>query len=132
MKRLWLLFAQVVTVLLAIWFVVVTLKPEWLQRPVRSAVSLLHSARISTATHPAQNSNRGHATDRSAAGSPQRCSWAAGRPSSARVQAQPTIAVGNVGPFGEGLFDDVIHGWCSFRAQSARSRAIVQRLAAWL
>ncbi|MBU3654321.1 MAG: trypsin-like serine protease, partial [Limnohabitans sp.] len=43
MKRLWLLFAQVVTVLLAIWFVVVTLKPEWLQRPVRSAVSLLEA-----------------------------------------------------------------------------------------
>jgi len=42
-KRLWLLFAQVVTVLLAIWFVVVTLKPEWLQRPVRSAVSLLEA-----------------------------------------------------------------------------------------
>ena len=33
MKRLWLLFAQTVTVLLAIWFVLVTLKPEWLQRP---------------------------------------------------------------------------------------------------
>jgi len=44
MKRLWLLFAQVVTVLLAIWFVVVTLKPEWLQRPVRSSVSLLEAS----------------------------------------------------------------------------------------
>jgi len=30
MKRQWLLFSQVVTVLVAIWFVVVTLKPEWL------------------------------------------------------------------------------------------------------
>jgi Do/DeqQ family serine protease len=33
MKRLWLLFAQTVTVLLAAWFVVLTLKPEWLDRP---------------------------------------------------------------------------------------------------
>jgi Do/DeqQ family serine protease len=33
MRRLWLLFAQTVTVLLAIWFVLITLKPEWLQRP---------------------------------------------------------------------------------------------------
>ena len=30
MKRLWLLFAQVVTVLLAAYFVVTTLKPQWL------------------------------------------------------------------------------------------------------
>lgn len=29
-KRLWLLFAQIVTVLLAIWFIVITLKPSWL------------------------------------------------------------------------------------------------------
>ena len=29
MKRYWLIFAQVVTVLLAIWFVLVTLKPQW-------------------------------------------------------------------------------------------------------
>ena len=33
MKRLWLLFAQSVTVLVAVWFVLVTLKPEWVQRP---------------------------------------------------------------------------------------------------
>ncbi len=31
MRRLWLLFAQTITVCLAIWFVVVTLKPEWLE-----------------------------------------------------------------------------------------------------
>jgi len=34
MRRLWLLFAQTVTVLLAAWFVVATLKPQWLDRPV--------------------------------------------------------------------------------------------------
>ena len=32
MKRTWLLFAQTVTVLLAAYFVVATLKPEWLNR----------------------------------------------------------------------------------------------------
>ena len=30
MRRLWLLFAQTVTVALALWFIVATLKPEWL------------------------------------------------------------------------------------------------------
>ena len=32
MKRLWLLFSQVVTVLVALYFVVATLQPSWLQR----------------------------------------------------------------------------------------------------
>lgn len=32
MKRLWLLFAQVVTVALALYFVVATMRPEWLER----------------------------------------------------------------------------------------------------
>ena len=31
MKKIWLLFSQVVTVLLAIWFVLVTLKPDWVK-----------------------------------------------------------------------------------------------------
>ena len=45
MKRHWLLFSQVVTVLVAIWFVVVTLKPEWLNQPTRSfGLTLLESA----------------------------------------------------------------------------------------
>ena len=39
MKRLWLVFAQTVTVLLAAYFVVATLKPEWLNRkPTLAAV----------------------------------------------------------------------------------------------
>ena len=33
MRRLWSLFSQTVTVLVAVWFVLITLKPEWLQRP---------------------------------------------------------------------------------------------------
>ncbi|WP_101047724.1 S1C family serine protease [Macromonas nakdongensis] len=32
MKRYWLLFSQTITVLLAAWFVVATLKPQWLNR----------------------------------------------------------------------------------------------------
>ena len=36
MKRTWLLFAQAVTVLLAAYFVVATLKPEWLGRRTTS------------------------------------------------------------------------------------------------
>ncbi len=32
MKKLWSLFSQVVTVLLAVWFILVTLKPEWLHQ----------------------------------------------------------------------------------------------------
>jgi len=32
MKRLWLLFAQTVTILVAAYFVVATLKPGWLDR----------------------------------------------------------------------------------------------------
>ncbi len=37
MKRYWLLFSQWVTVLVAIWFVVATLQPEWLRGVKRSA-----------------------------------------------------------------------------------------------
>ncbi len=37
MRRLWLLFAQVVTIALALWFIVATLKPEWLARTNSSA-----------------------------------------------------------------------------------------------
>jgi Do/DeqQ family serine protease len=33
MRRYWLLFSQAVTVLLALYFVVLTMKPEWLSRP---------------------------------------------------------------------------------------------------
>jgi Do/DeqQ family serine protease len=46
MKRQWLLFSQVVTVLVAIWFVVVTLKPEWLSQRTSSigGVTLVEAA----------------------------------------------------------------------------------------
>jgi Do/DeqQ family serine protease len=46
MKRQWLLFSQVVTVLVAIWFVVATLKPEWLSQRTShfGGVTLLEAA----------------------------------------------------------------------------------------
>jgi len=37
MKRLWLLFAQTATVLLAVYFVIATLKPQWLDRRAQVA-----------------------------------------------------------------------------------------------
>lgn len=44
MKRHWLLFSQLVTVAMAIWFVVATLKPEWLNRAPRIAGVTLQEA----------------------------------------------------------------------------------------
>lgn len=41
MRRFWLLFSQTVTILLAIWFVVATLKPAWVQQGL---YALLHKA----------------------------------------------------------------------------------------
>ncbi len=51
MKRLWLLFTQTVTILLAAYFVVSTLKPEWLGN------LSLHTPRLSLAEAPAMNSS---------------------------------------------------------------------------
>ena len=47
MRRLWLLFAQTVTVALALWFIVATLKPEWLGRGAGTA-------RLESTTVPVQ------------------------------------------------------------------------------
>ncbi len=45
LKRLWLLFAQAVTVALALYFVISTMRPEWLQRaPTRVAIGPAGSA----------------------------------------------------------------------------------------
>jgi serine protease DegQ len=53
MKRLWLLFSQTVTVLLAAYFVVGTLKPGWLPtRGVSSAVSVLEAPEPSAGATP--------------------------------------------------------------------------------
>ncbi|WP_180125792.1 trypsin-like peptidase domain-containing protein [Rhodoferax sp. BLA1] len=54
MKRLWLLFSQTVTVLLAAYFVVGTLKPGWLPtRGVSSAVAVLEAPEPSAGVAPA-------------------------------------------------------------------------------
>ena len=51
MKRYWLLFSQVVTVLLAMWFVLATLKPEWLNRSVSvSGVTLFEAPSVAAGT----------------------------------------------------------------------------------
>lgn len=63
MRRLWLLFAQSVTVVLAAYFVVSTLKPEWGGRAVRSVVPLAiqEAAPNAVAPNPAPGSLAGAA-----------------------------------------------------------------------
>jgi S1-C subfamily serine protease len=59
MKRLWLVFAQTVTVLLALYFVVLTLRPDWLQRgagasvPPAAPVQVAPPVRTGSASAPA-------------------------------------------------------------------------------
>ena len=55
MKRYWLFFSQCVTILLAAWFVVATLKPEWLRSVHRSAdgMTLLQAPAGSPLNRPA-------------------------------------------------------------------------------
>ena len=56
MKRTWLLFAQAVTILLAAYFVVSTLKPQWLNKRSTSlggVVSIIEAPTGETATPPA-------------------------------------------------------------------------------
>jgi len=52
LNRLWLLFAQAVTIFIAAWFVVITLKPEWLAvvnvTTIVDSVTLKESAEISS------------------------------------------------------------------------------------
>ena len=52
MKRHWLLFSQVVTVLVAVWFVLVTLKPDWVGRRANTAgnVTLFETAATASGT----------------------------------------------------------------------------------
>jgi len=52
MKRSWLLFSQSVTVLLALWFVVATLKPEWLQHTTHG-ITLLQAPATDPGTRAA-------------------------------------------------------------------------------
>jgi Do/DeqQ family serine protease len=52
MKKLWMWFAQTVTVLLAIYFVVLTLKPDWLGRNLSTHLSLIQADTSSNVTPP--------------------------------------------------------------------------------
>ena len=52
MKKLWMWFAQTVTVLLAIYFVVLTLKPDWLGRNLSTHLSLIQADTSSSVTPP--------------------------------------------------------------------------------
>jgi serine protease DegQ len=57
MRKFWSLFSQTVTVLLAVYFVVATLKPEWLNRTARASsghgvTSLLESVSASSTAAP--------------------------------------------------------------------------------
>lgn len=64
MRRFWLLFAQTVTVGLAIWFIVASLKPEWAvgmlgaSRGVRLETSSVPMMEAPVSATPAQNSYR--------------------------------------------------------------------------
>ena len=55
MKRLWLLFSQTITVILAAYFVVITLKPQWIGRaaPTTGAVALIEAAPSQVSNTPA-------------------------------------------------------------------------------
>lgn len=57
MRRLWLLFAQTATVALALWFIVITLKPEWLNNlPGNSRQVRLGSSAVAVQETPANAS----------------------------------------------------------------------------
>ena len=53
MRRHWLFFSQTVTVLLAAWFIVATLKPEWLRSVSADSMTLLQATGSDTAHRPA-------------------------------------------------------------------------------
>ena len=48
MKRTWLLFSQTVTILVAVYFVVATLKPQWLDRGPAGGLSVIQAPASST------------------------------------------------------------------------------------
>ncbi|MDP5240655.1 trypsin-like peptidase domain-containing protein [Uliginosibacterium sp. 31-16] len=66
MQRLWLIFAQTVTIALAVLFVIVTFKPEWLPRtrlmPASSGVPVASSAESQAENNGQQPTTGGYAT----------------------------------------------------------------------
>jgi serine protease DegQ len=70
MRRIWLFFSQVVTVFLAAWFVVATLKPQWLDRKPNMGsglVPVIEAPQVSTNTPTPEGSFRVAAKRASAA-----------------------------------------------------------------
>jgi len=60
LRRFWLFFAQAVTVVLAVWFVIATLKPEWLQRgkmAVQSGSPIVALKEVAPIGHGGASSN---------------------------------------------------------------------------
>ncbi len=57
MRRLWLLFAQTVTVGLALWFIVATLKPEWLNQSSHQIQIDSESVSIRESSEPTSSQN---------------------------------------------------------------------------
>ena len=57
MRRLWLLFAQTVTVGLALWFIVATLKPEWLNQSSNQIQIDSESVSIRESSEPTSSQN---------------------------------------------------------------------------
>ena len=53
MRRHWLLFSQTVTVLLAAWFIVATLKPQWLRGVSVDGITLLQAPHTDSGVRPA-------------------------------------------------------------------------------
>jgi len=53
MRRHWLFFSQTVTVLLAAWFIVATLKPQWLRSVSGDNMTLLQATGSDAAHRPA-------------------------------------------------------------------------------
>ena len=53
MRRHWLLFSQTVTVLLAAWFIVATLKPQWLHGASVGGITLLQAPSTDSGVRPA-------------------------------------------------------------------------------
>ncbi|MCT7308919.1 MULTISPECIES: Do family serine endopeptidase [Ralstonia] len=60
LRRFWLFFAQAVTVVLAVWFVIATLKPDWLQRgkvAVQSGSPIVALKEVAPIGHGGTSSN---------------------------------------------------------------------------
>ena len=100
MRRLWLLFAQTVTVALALWFIVATLKPEWLAGDASNAHLTSKPVPVQEAT--GNEAISAHGSYREAARRAMPAVVNIFTSKEARPQAHPF----NNGPFFRRFFDD--------------------------